>query len=148
MRLVALMIAGFLSFAHAAAEERIIPVVQLLGSMDGEDGEHPAMYFAYGRLDFRLDVSDRTRSEAFDRLTVFVPQVGGATNHRAHSSLRVSAGESFDPHQVHISEDGSILILSVAAPGGTRWLFVDTATVEPIGELMASRVIIEEGQLS
>lgn len=129
-------------------EERIVPVVHLPGSMDGEDGGHPAMYFGHGSLNFQLDASGPDPLGPFDRLTIFVPRVGGAKDERPYPQVLAQPGEAFDPEQVHISEDGRILILKASSAGGARWLFIDTETVEPIGALPESQVIIENDQLS
>lgn len=129
------------------AETRLTPVVHLGGSMDGEDS-HPVMYFDYRELNLQLDATDPKRSEAFDRLTVFLPRVDDPEDERPYPNIRTRAGEHFDPEQVYVSEDGSVVIVKAVAGNAARWLFVDAKEVKLIGQLPAAQVIIDDSQLS
>lgn len=144
---LAVLLAACLA-AGVTAGERVLPVLSLDGSMDGEDSDHPAMYFSYEGLEFRLDASGPDPLGPFDRLTIFFPRVGSAEEDRPFPSVHARRGEAFDPEQVHVSEDGRVLILKLRSEQAARWLFVDTRQAAAIGELPEDRVILEDAQLS
>lgn len=141
-------IAGLIAPAASASAPRAIPVVALLGSMDGEESEHPALYLDYAGVDFQIDASDPARPDRFDRVTLLLPGRGATGSDSAYPSIRVREDESIDAQAVLVSADGSLLIVRAEGPTRARWLFIDVRAGSLAGELPDDAVEIEGGTLA
>lgn len=141
-------IAGLVGSPASASAPRTIPVVALPGSMDGEDTDHPAMYFDYAGADFQIDASDPTRPDRFDRVTLLRPGRGMTATDPGDPSVRVRGDESIDAHAIHASADGSLLMVRAEGPTRSRWLFIDVPSGSLVGELPDGVVEIEGGTLT